>query len=237
MAVWLKGLIALSFWGLTLCKVVSSSLDHSLMLWRFQSSDSKAYRCPIMNPKHIPNPPLMPHHLINHYRYTGHTGPILDVQFSRTGSLIASSARDSTVRLWVPDLKGDSQVLPNLFVSLPHHSIEWLSFINSQELKAAAGQAAVRSVQFSPDNQKLLTASDDKAVKVFVFDCLTIIRRPRYLYLIVWQFWLPPPLMTRWSWHISCYRYGPWRERSSSPQWQSTQTGWGAPGGLKTAAS
>ena len=62
--------------------------------------------------------------------------------------------------------------------------IDYLSW-NSQELKAAAGQAAVRSVQFSPDNQKLLTASDDKAVKVFVFDCLTIIRRSRYLYLIV----------------------------------------------------
>ena len=49
-----------------------------------------------------------------------------------------------------------------------------IDYWNSQELKAAAGQAAVRSVQFSPDNQKLLTASDDKAVKVFVFDCLTI---------------------------------------------------------------
>ena len=48
------------------------------------------------------------------------------------------------MRLWVPDLKGEST-----------------------ELKAAAGQAAVRSVQFSPDNQKLLTASDDKAVKVW----------------------------------------------------------------------
>ena len=58
--------------------------------------------------------------------------------------MIASSARDSTVRLWVADLKGDST-----------------------ELKAASGQAAVRSVQFSPDNQKLLTASDDKAVKVW----------------------------------------------------------------------
>ena len=41
----------------------------------------------------------------------------------------------------------------------------------------------MRSVQFSPDNQKLLTASDDKAVKVFVFDCLTI----------------RTPLMTGWS--------------------------------------
>ena len=49
--------------------------------------------------------------------------------------------------------------------------IDYVSW-NSQELKAAAGQAAVRSVQFSPDNQKLLTASDDKAVKVLVFDCL-----------------------------------------------------------------
>ena len=144
------------------------------MLWRFQSSDSKAYRCPITNPNHIPIPPWMLHHIINHYRYTGHTGPILDVQFSRTGSLIASSARDSTVRLWVPDLKGDSQVLQNLILPLPYYShnhVYWLSW-NSQELKAAAGQAAVRSVQFSPDNQKLLTASDDKAVKVFVFDCL-----------------------------------------------------------------
>ena len=166
----------------------------------------------------------MPHHLINHYRYTGHTGPILDVQFSRTGSLIASSARDSTVRLWVPDLKGDSQVLQNLIVSLPYYShnhVYWLSW-NSQELKAAAGQAAVRSVQFSPDNQKLLTASDDKAVKVFVFDCLTLTSSYDWVVL---------------TFHISCSRYGPWRERSSSPQWQSTQTGWGAQGGLKTAAS
>ena len=153
MAVWLKGLIALSFWGLTLCKVVSSSLDHSLMLWRFQSSDSKAYRCPIMNPKHIPNPPLMPHHLINHYRYTGHTGPILDVQFSRTGSLIASSARDSTVRLWVPDLKGDSQVLNNLFASLPHHnnvrviSIHKFSGAQSRSRSGGGAQCTVQSWQ------------------------------------------------------------------------------------------
>ena len=48
------GIIILRF---MLCKVVSSSLDHSLMLWRFQSSDSKAYRCPIIKPKQIPHPP------------------------------------------------------------------------------------------------------------------------------------------------------------------------------------
>ena len=167
----------------------------------------------------------MLHHLINRNRYTGHTGPILDVQFSRTGSLIASSARDSTVRLWVPDLKGDSQVLHHLFVTLPHYNnVNWLSW-NSQELKAAAGQAAVRSVQFSPDNQKLLTASDDKAVKVFVFDYLTIMTlNSSYDWVVL-------------TYHISCSRSGLWRERSSSPQWQSTQTGWGAQGGLKTAAS
>ena len=134
-----------------LCKVVSSSLDHSLMLWRFQSSDSKAYRCPIINPKHIPNPPSIPHHLINHNRYTGHTGPILDVQFSRTGSLIASSARDSTVRLWVPDLKGDSQVLNNLFASLPHHNnvrviiIHKFSGVESRSRSGGCAECSVQS--------------------------------------------------------------------------------------------
>jgi centriolar protein POC1 len=98
-------------------QVVSSSLDHSLMLWNFTSTDSKAYR------------------------YTGHTGPVLDVQFSRSGALLASSSRDGSVRLWVPDLKGESQ-----------------------EFKAC--QAAVRSVQFSPDNLQLVTGSDDKSIKV-----------------------------------------------------------------------
>jgi WD40 repeat protein len=69
-------------------QVVSCSTDQSLMLWKFQSADSKAYRCERPGRRHDDLRP----------RYTGHTGPVLDVQFSRTGNLVASAARDGTVR-------------------------------------------------------------------------------------------------------------------------------------------
>ena len=35
----------------------------------------------------------------------GHKEPVLDVQFSPNGQLIASGSRDRTIRLWVPAIK------------------------------------------------------------------------------------------------------------------------------------
>ena len=55
---------------------------------------------------------------------------------------MASGSRDRTIRLWVPNMNGDST-----------------------EFKAH--QAAVRSVEFSPENLRLVSASDDKSVKVW----------------------------------------------------------------------
>ena len=137
----------------------------------------------------------------HHNRYTGHTGPILDVQFSRTGSLIASSSRDSTVRLWVPDLKGDSQVLHNLFVSLPHYYHGILRSLKPQQVRR---QCAVSS-------SVLTTRSCSQP---------QMIRRSRYLYFVVLTIMTLTSSYDRvvLTYHISCYRYGPWRERSSSPQ-------------------
>ena len=55
---------------------------------------------------------------------------------------MASGSRDRTIRLWVPNMNGDST-----------------------EFKAH--QAAVRSVEFSPETLRLVSASDDKSVKVW----------------------------------------------------------------------
>ena len=52
------------------------------------------------------------------YRFSAHTDAVLDVNFSRTGSLLASGSRDRTIRLWVPNVSGrvaDPGVLGRIF--------------------------------------------------------------------------------------------------------------------------
>ncbi|XP_022911652.2 POC1 centriolar protein homolog B-like [Onthophagus taurus] len=65
-------------------QLVSSSFDHSLMLWNLSSPSQ---RC---------------------YKFAGHTGNVNCVQFSNSGKLIASGSSDQTVRIWVAKLRGSS---------------------------------------------------------------------------------------------------------------------------------
>lgn len=74
------------------------------------------------------------------YRYEDHKDAIYDLEFSPNGQLLASCSRDRTIRLWVPNVKGECTA--------------W-----------QAHTGAVRSVTFSPDGHRLLSASDDKSLK------------------------------------------------------------------------
>ncbi|ODN02101.1 POC1 centriolar protein A [Orchesella cincta] len=130
-------------------------------------------------------------------RFEGHEKPVNEVALSKDGDLMISASDDSTVRIWVPIIKGD-------FLSLKAHSaavqsacfnpVETSQFATCsndksvklwsvQRFKTKANTTKfrshefiasfsnhtnwVRSVRYSRDGRLLCTASDDKTIRVF----------------------------------------------------------------------
>eukprot|EP01018_Ginkgo_biloba_P034867 Gb_05087 [translate_table: standard] len=85
------------------------------------------------------------HTQIRPYRYLGHQGAVYAVAVSPQDTVVASSSKDKTVRLWLPTAEGKCSVI-----------------------KGHGG--AIRTVAFSSDGKCLLTGSDDKTIKVWSVD-------------------------------------------------------------------
>lgn len=64
-------------------KLVSSSVDKTLMLWQIADSTRA-------------------------FRYFAHKDEVLDVNYAPSGEVFASASKDRTVRIWVPKVRGES---------------------------------------------------------------------------------------------------------------------------------
>lgn len=75
------------------------------------------------------------------YKFTGHSDAVNGVAWSHNGNLMATASKDRTIKVWVPTIKGSSFSLIAL--------------------------SSVNSIEFHPKDRKLVTATDDKAVKLW----------------------------------------------------------------------
>lgn len=148
--------------------LASGSMDASVMIWN-------------MKPQ------------MRAYRFDGHKDAVLSVQFSPTGSLVASASRDKTVRVWVPTM-WVLLLYPITLLVLQFLYSHWTFSIltscitlnvwllcvylyrKAESTSFKAHTSAVRSVNFSSDGQNLVTASDDKTIKVWT------VQRPKFLF-------------------------------------------------------
>lgn len=96
--------------------IASGSLDHSVMLWNVETG-------------------------VHVGMLTGHTGPVVDVQYTKDSKLLLSSSRDQTTRVWRPKT---GQVILEL------------NHLNP-----------VGSAQLSPDASRLLAGTDSGSVAVW----------------------------------------------------------------------
>jgi WD40 repeat protein len=87
----------------------------------------------------------------------GHTSPVLGLDFSPDGHVLATTSTDSTIKLWS------------------------VSDLDSIPLTLSGHAGAVYDVQFSPDGKRLITGSRDMTARVWALDVgdLTKIARER----------------------------------------------------------
>jgi WD40 repeat protein len=115
-------------------------------------------------------------------RLIGHSDEIIDVTFSPDGKIIATTSRDTTVKLWslngrqITTLKGHTALVHSVSFSLDQKIIATASWDKTIKLWTISGQLIttindhknpVYSVNFSPKNQTFATADYGGNVKLW----------------------------------------------------------------------
>ncbi|XP_073996183.1 uncharacterized protein [Rhodnius prolixus] len=116
--------------------------------------------------------------------FVGHKGTITSLSFNPSDKQLLSSSEDHTFMNWnltssSGSLRYQAKALPvthicyspngNLIASAQGQAVRlWMSTIRGKSIEFKTHFAIVRSVQFSPDGNNLLTASDDKSLKIWI---------------------------------------------------------------------
>ncbi|XP_018310052.1 POC1 centriolar protein homolog A-like [Mycetomoellerius zeteki] len=149
---------ALSFHPIQINRLVSSSLDGMLGLWKIDKRSGKKFRAHtsgVLDACYSPDGDLIattstdhliriwdPKDHINFTEYKAHHSAVRSVQFSPKGDKFVSASNDKNVMLWIP-CRG------KYFKEFKGHT------------------SSVRCAKFSHDGKLLVSCSDDKTVKVW----------------------------------------------------------------------